>query len=105
MKAMLRSGILSRLAKRWWPPLMHDTPGDTPTTVTIGTAKILFLLLAAGAMSSALFIIMEVAFRKVNQNNFWRSNVKGIDTQLKVHGILERDAVHARRNLPTVRRN
>ena len=79
---MLRSGIMSRMAKRWWVSLAQDPVENTPVPVKVMALRNLFLLWAAGITTSVLFLITELALRKLKQHNFWLSNIRGNDVQL-----------------------
>ncbi|KDR23150.1 hypothetical protein L798_15232 [Zootermopsis nevadensis] len=56
---MRRSGILSRAARHFWPPLMPDMAQSTLSTVTMTPVGIIFVALATGTLTSALFLVLE----------------------------------------------
>lgn len=64
---MRRSGILLRLARRYWPPLMSELSENTLSAVTMTTVEIIFIILATGLLTAAVFLVMEPLVRRVKQ--------------------------------------
>lgn len=64
---MRRSGILLRLARHYWPPLMSELSENTLSTVTMTTVEIVFIILATGLLTSAVILVMEPLVRRVKQ--------------------------------------
>jgi hypothetical protein len=61
---MRRAGILQRIDSNYRPRELEEIIHDPPTSVTFGRVSVYFVLLAAGILTSAVLLTVEISCRK-----------------------------------------
>jgi hypothetical protein len=61
---MRRTGILQRINSNYRPPEWEEILQDAPMSVTLETVSAYFVLLAAGILTSAMLLMVEIQCRK-----------------------------------------
>jgi hypothetical protein len=61
---MRKAGILQRIDNNYWLRKPEEILQDRPVSVTLETVSVYFVLLVAGILISAVFLIVEIRRRK-----------------------------------------
>jgi hypothetical protein len=65
---MKRTGILTRIEGNAWPPKYSEILEDPPSSVTLETVTVFFVILLAGVMTSVFVLAVEFGIRILRQS-------------------------------------
>jgi hypothetical protein len=64
---MKRTGILKRTEENAWPPQYIEALEEPPSSVTLATVTVFFVVLLVGVLTSVLLLVIESGLRKLGQ--------------------------------------
>jgi hypothetical protein len=68
---MKRTGILTRIEDKAWPPKYIEILQEPPSSVTLETVSVFFVILLAGIMASVFVLAAEFGVRSLGQSYHW----------------------------------